>query len=110
MIDNNKFPCVENALHILKPDSLWSVEYDAKNNWKINWADEHQEKPTDKEVQDKIDEMQKDWDNFSYSLNRKKEYPEIVEQLDMIYWDSINGTENWISKISQIKKKYPKSE
>lgn len=110
MIDNNKFPSVENALHALRPDSLWSVEYDSQNNWKINWHDLEQEKPTDEEIKDKIEEFKKEWDSFSYYLNRKKEYPDIAEQLDMIYWDSINGTQNWIDKISKIKDQYPKPE
>lgn len=109
MIDNNKFPSVENALHALRPDSLWSVEYDSQNNWKVDWHDLEQEKPTDEEIEDKILEFKKEWDNISYSLARKKEYPEIVDQLDMIYWDMINGTQNWVSIISEIKEKYPKS-
>lgn len=110
MIDNNKFPSVENALHALRPDSLWSVEYDSQNNWKVDWHDLEQEKPTDKEIKDKILEFKKEWDNLSHLLDRKKEYPEIVDQLDMIYWDMINGTQNWVSTISEIKEKYPKSE
>lgn len=45
---------------------------------------------------------------LTYSDLRQKEYPSIKEQLDMIYWDSINGTSNWLDKISEIKNKYPK--
>ena len=44
----------------------------------------------------------------TYSQLREEEYGSIKEQLDMIYWDRINGTNKWIDKITEIKNKYPK--
>ena len=38
---------------------------------------------------------------------RKKLYPSIQEQLDMQYWDSINGTTKWKDNISEIKAAEP---
>ena len=26
----------------------------------------------------------------------------------MIYWDKINGTNNWVDSITKVKEKYPK--
>ncbi len=46
---------------------------------------------------------------LSYEYKRQDEYPNIEEQLDMIYWDKINGTNNWETKITEIKNKYPKN-
>lgn len=43
-----------------------------------------------------------------YTLKRAEEYPTIAEQLDMIYWDKVNGTNLWQSKIAEVKAKYPK--
>ena len=40
--------------------------------------------------------------------NRKKEYPSIQDQLDMIYHDMEDGTNNWQTLIKSIKEKYPK--
>lgn len=40
--------------------------------------------------------------------NRKKEYPSIQDQLDMIYHDLEDGTNNWQTLIKSIKEKYPK--
>lgn len=45
----------------------------------------------------------------SYIELRLLEYPPIAEQLDMIYWDKINGTSIWQDKISAIKERYPKN-
>lgn len=44
----------------------------------------------------------------TYQENRFSEYPSIQDQLDMIYWDKVNGTNVWQDKISEIKAKYPK--
>jgi len=39
---------------------------------------------------------------------RASEYPSIQEQLDMQYWDKINGTNKWQQAINAVKQKYPK--
>lgn len=43
-----------------------------------------------------------------YNIKRQNEYPPIQEQLDILYWDLMNGTDNWRDKITEIKTKYPK--
>jgi len=42
--------------------------------------------------------------------NRKRAYPSIEQQLDMLYWDKINGTENWQTAIDAVKQQFPKPE
>ena len=44
----------------------------------------------------------------TYVEKRMAEYPSITDQLDMIYWDKVNGTNLWQEKIAAIKAKYPK--
>ena len=44
----------------------------------------------------------------TYKDYRAKEYPSIQEQLDMQYWDKINGTNKWQQAINAVKQKYPK--
>lgn len=43
-----------------------------------------------------------------YDQMRRNEYPSIEQQLDMLYWDLMNGTDKWRDKITEIKTKYPK--
>lgn len=45
----------------------------------------------------------------SYADLRSEEYPTKEEQLDMQYWDQINGTTIWQDTITIIKEKYPKT-
>ena len=44
----------------------------------------------------------------TYAELRQQEYPPIEEQLDMLYWDKVNGTNLWQETITEIKEKYPK--
>ena len=44
-----------------------------------------------------------------YSTLRQQEYPSREEQLDMMYWDRVNGTNIWEETIQSIKDKYPKT-
>jgi hypothetical protein len=49
-------------------------------------------------------------DPDTYKYQRMDEYPSIKEQLDMQYWDSVNGTTTWQDAIDAVKAKYPKPE
>ena len=44
-----------------------------------------------------------------YATLRASEYPDMATQLDMQYWDGINGTTVWHDTIQAIKAKYPKT-
>ena len=44
-----------------------------------------------------------------YATLRSQEYPSREDQLDMMYWDKINGTTTWEDTIQAIKAKYPKT-
>ncbi len=44
----------------------------------------------------------------NYADKRRIAYPSIQDQLDMIYWDDVNDTDDWIMAIHRIKTKYPK--
>ena len=46
----------------------------------------------------------------SYAALREQQYPTLQEQLDMQYWDSINGTTVWADTIAAIKAEFPKPE
>jgi hypothetical protein len=41
--------------------------------------------------------------------NRRMAYPSIPDQLDMLYWDKVNNTENWLKSIESVKNKFPKA-
>jgi len=57
--------------------------------------------PTEEEVNAKIAELQ--WEQ-----NRRNAYGSIADQLDMMYWDNVNGTTTWKDHIAQVKSDNPK--
>lgn len=50
----------------------------------------------------------KETENELICKARKAAYPLIEDQLDMLYWDKVNGTHLWEYTISQVKRAYPK--
>jgi len=56
----------------------------------------------------KQQELITEYNSKQYQRDRAKEYPSIQEQLDMQYWDKVNNTNNWQTKVNEIKVKYPK--
>ena len=45
---------------------------------------------------------------FGYIQARQEAYGSIADQLDMQYWDSVNGTTTWADHIAQVKADNPK--
>ena len=60
------------------------------------------------DIQAKQTELQTAYDNAEYQRNRQKEYPSWQEQMDMQYWDNVNGTTTWKDAIAKVKSDNPK--
>ena len=45
-----------------------------------------------------------------YKILRQQQYPSIQEQLDMQYWDAVNGTNKWQEAVAKVKTDNPKPE
>ena len=94
-----------NAIKALCPGATFGVRND-----EVVWNDEKIKQPTDKEISDKIAELQAEYDAQEYARNRSSEYPTWQEQMDMQYHDAKNGTNTWQEAIEAVKTKYPKGE
>jgi len=60
------------------------------------------------EIEAKIIELQSEYNSNKYQRDRAVDYPSLADQLDMQYWDKINGTNKWQQAINAVKQKYPK--
>ena len=60
------------------------------------------------DIEAKMVEVQADYDAKQYQRDRV--YPSIQEQLDMQYWDSVNGTTTWKDAVAKVKSDNPKPE
>ena len=47
---------------------------------------------------------------YGYIDARQEAYGSIADQLDMQYWDGVNGTTNWADHIAKVKSDNPKPE
>jgi hypothetical protein len=61
----------------------------------------------DQAIIDKANSMWND-QQFGYIQARQEAYGSIADQLDMQYWDSVNGTTTWADHIAQVKADNPK--
>ncbi len=62
--------------------------------------------PTEAETQAEKIRLQAEYDALQYQ--RDRQYPPIKDQLDMLYWDKINSTDNWQDAIAKVKSDNPK--
>ena len=86
----------------------WFGWTDAKNKVYANLiVHDGGSKPSESDCPNGLTALQDAWDleNDSYKSNRRKEYPSIVDQLDDIYHNGIDG---WKSTIKATKDKYSK--
>jgi hypothetical protein len=53
-----------------------------------------------------MEKAQSEYDANQYQ--RDRQYPSIGDQLDMQYWDQVNGTTTWQDAIAKVKADNPK--
>lgn len=54
--------------------------------------------------------LQAEYEANQYQRDRAVAYPSIQEQLDMQYWDAVNGTNKWQEAVAKVKTDNPKPE
>ena len=91
------------AILSLRPNAQWVLHGD-----EIRWYDTEQTQPTEAEIQPEIVRLQAEYDAKQYARDRQKAYPSMQEQLDMQYWDGVNGTTTWQDAIEAVKTGNPK--
>ena len=93
------------AILKINPKAEVTVSGDDINQ--ITWHNGTQPIPAN-EILAKQQELIAEYNAKQYQRDRAKDYPSIQEQLDMQYWDKINGTNKWQQAINAVKQKYPK--
>jgi len=102
-------PTVTQAILALAPNAEFSYDTDGDGNWTItNWYSDDIDQPSNSDIEAKLTELQTDYNNKQYQRDRSVAYASIQDQLDMQYWDSVNGTTTWKDHIAQVKADNPK--
>ena len=91
------------AILALRPGAQFSTNGDT-----IIWHDTEQDQPSDSDIAAKEAELQSEYDSQAYARARAEAYAPIADQLDMQYWDSVNGSRTWLDHVESVKEAHPK--
>ena len=91
---------ITEAILKINPNAVVNVSGTDIDNCEIEWLEGTTE-ISKADIKAKINETQ-------YQRDRATAYPSIQEQLDMQYWDKVNGTTNWEDAIAKVKADNPK--
>ena len=97
---------ISEAIFKIDPNAQVSINADDINQ--ITWHDGNPNNITKADIEAKMVEVQAEYDANQYQRDRATAYPTIQEQLDMQYWDNVNGTTNWEDAIAKVKADNPK--
>ena len=89
---------ITDAILKINPNAKVIVRGSDLDTCTIEWLDETAE-ISKADIQAKINETQ---------YQRDRVYPSITDQLDMQYWDKVNGTTTWQDAIAKVKSDNPK--
>ncbi len=93
---------VFDAIKAINPNAKFIVRANSVDQ--IEWTDGTT--PISKsDIEAKMVVLQNEYNNNKYQRDRQKEYPSVVDQLDDIYHNGIDG---WKATIKTTKDKYPK--
>ena len=99
-----------NAIERLRPNAKYILRGD-----ELEWFDEDQSEPTEKEIQDEIAYLESDEYKYEQKLkavenNRRNAYQDEADPL-YLKWQRGEATEQeWLDKIQEIKERFPKPE
>ena len=92
---------------ILKINPTAQVSVNAEDINQITWLNGTTPIPAN-EILAKQQELITEYNSNKYQRDRAVDYPSLADQLDMQYWDKINGTNKWQQAINAVKQKYHK--
>lgn len=92
-------------LQLKKNHNQYTVKADGSgiNEWRSSEA-----QPTQAELDQAWSDYQAAQAATKYQRDREPLYPSIKEQLDLQYWDQVNGTTKWKEAIAKVKADNPK--
>lgn len=103
-----RYPSLADAALSICPTAI--VSFIGEDISTMQWSDLNTAtQPTNEEIVNEYTRMINEYNSMEYSRLRKREYLKL-NQFELQYNDSVNGTTTWIDAIEAIKLKYPKPE
>jgi hypothetical protein len=98
---------LEGLLHLGFKRSEFDLKDDGQGRYISEWRSASPQ-PTESEVETAHAEWEAEHAATQYQRDRATAYASIADQLDMQYWDSVNGTTTWADHIAAVKAAHPK--
>ena len=102
----NRKPKKADAILALDPNSIFVIREP-----EIEWI-ENPSSLNEEQIQAKLAELQAEYDAKQYQRDRKLEYPEIGDQLDMLFHaidaGALDKNSDFYTTLKAVKDKYPK--
>ena len=95
---------ITDAIKAINPNAQVAVVGHDIDDCKIEWHNDTAE-ISKEDIKTKMAELETAYKNNKYQRDRAEAYPSIVDQLDDLYHNGIDG---WKTTIKAIKDKYPK--
>ena len=94
------------AILELRPEGGFSLNDEGEVTFNAEGLNE----PSESEIKTVMDRMQAEYDVQAYARNRASAFQGIGigAQLDLQYWDQVNGTTTWKDAVAKVKSEYPK--
>ena len=80
---------------------LGGTQFQIMADLSVVYLDGNETEPSESDITSKIAEIE-------VQEARKNSYKSIQDQLDMQYWDNVNGTTTWKDHIAKVKSDNPK--
>jgi len=97
-------PTKADAIRSLVPKAEFYTSNDVPTYINLNGETQ----PTDSEINAELTRLTNVHKDKKYQRDRAVAYPAITEQLDLQYWDQVNGTTKWKEAIAKVKSDNPK--
>jgi len=99
-------------------DAIWHLKNDAQYTMgqeglsTLVWLDGNSTNITNTQINTKLAELETAYTNNAYQRDRANEYPELKEQLDLLYKDMVadkgDKTGEWFKAVKKVKDDNPK--
>jgi len=103
-------PDLGDAIWHLKNDAQYTITQDGLST--LVWLDGNSTNITNAQINTKLAELETAYTNNAYQRDRANEYPELKEQLDLLYKDMVadkgDKTGEWFKAVKKVKDDNPK--
>ena len=106
---------IGDAMDSLRAGASYIIRSSNDKDDKIEWLDTKQTQPTTAELDTEVKRLQAEYDSQEYARKRAQEYPDLAEQLDLLWHaidtdtlDNKDYRNKFYTRLKKVKEDNPK--